>query len=745
MSQSIYMSMVAMVALIAVVWVRMYVVRIGEMRARRIRTQSVATSTQATAAFQNVATADNFRNLFEVPVLWVLFALSVIPSAAAAEQPLEELPYTPSLDASAMDKSANPCDDLYQYACGGWIKNNPIPADQNRWDTYAKLSADNQRYLWGILEDAAKSIANRTPTQQRIGDYFASCMDTQAVEKAGLAPLKEDLNRVEGLRDKKALAMLLGNLHLRVASSGLFFGSGVQQDAKDATKQIAFIGAGGLGLPDRDYYLKTDEKSVETRQRYVEHITMMFKLLGEPTQTAKANAATVMRIETALAKASLTKVDRRDPYKTYHRETIASLPKIAPAFNWPAYFKAVNMNPEPWLNVDEPAFLKELNARLTQESLANLKTFLRWALLEASAPYLSAPFVNEHFAFNRKYMRGVEEDRPRWKKCVAWVDRDLGDALGREFVARQFPAATKEKTVTMTRQIEESMKERIGQLDWMTPETRAQAIAKLSRVRNKVGYPDLWRDYSALTIERSDFFDNVSNAIRFESLRQAAKIGKPVDLGEWGMSAPTVNAYYNPAMNDVNFPAGVLMPPLYDSKLDDAPNYGNTGGTIGHELTHAFDDQGRQYDGDGNLRDWWTKEDAEKFEKRAQCIRDQYSQYTIVDDVKINGALTSGEDIADLGGELLAWMAWQEQTKAMRLAERDGLTPSQRFFVGFAQWACTNERPENMRVNAIVDPHSPPRYRINGVVVNMPEFAAAFSCKATDKLVKKPEDVCKVW
>ncbi|HVY80353.1 MAG TPA: M13 family metallopeptidase [Steroidobacteraceae bacterium] len=663
----------------------------------------------------------------------------------AQDRPLQELPYSPSLDVSAMDRSVDPCDDLYLYACGGWLRNNPIPPDQNRWDVYSKLSYNNQRYLWGILEDAAKSIENRTPTQQKIGDYFAACMDTDAVEKAGIAPLKDDLRRIEALRDRKALAPLLGDLHLRIASSGLFFGSGVEQDARDASKQIAFIDAGGLGLPDRDYYLKTDPKSVETRERYLEHITMMFKLLGEPTPTAQADAATVMRIETALAKASLSKVERRDPYKIYHRETLASLPKIAPGFDWPAYFKAVSMSPRPWLNVTEPAFFKELSARLTHESLPNLKTYLRWALLAASAPYLSSPFVNESFAFNRKYMRGVEQDRPRWRKCVAWVDRDLGDALGREYVARTFPAVTKEKAVTMTRQIEEAMKARIEQLDWMTPQTMAQALAKLAKVRNKVGYPDLWRDYSTLTIERSNFFGNVTRAIRFESLRQAAKIGKPVDRGEWRMSAPTVNAYYDPAMNDVNFPAGVLMPPLYDAKLDDAPNYGDTGGTIGHELTHAFDDEGRQFDGDGNLRDWWTKEDAEKFEQRAQCIRDQYSQYTIVDDVKINGALTSGEDIADLGGELLAWMAWQEQTKTMRLAERDGLTPAQRFFVGFAQWACTNERPENMRVNAVVDPHSPPQYRINGVVANMPEFAQAFNCPAGKKLVKRPEDLCKVW
>jgi endothelin-converting enzyme/putative endopeptidase len=471
----------------------------------------------------------------------------------------------------------------------------------------------------------------------------------------------------------------------------------------------------------------------------------MFELLGDPHTVATANAGTVMRIETALAKASLTKVQRRDPYKTYHRSTLASLSKLVRGFDWPAYFKAQELNPNPWLNVTEPAFFKELNARLREESLRDLKTYLRWALLNDTANYLASPLVAQKFAFDRHYLRGVEEDRPRWKKCVAWVDDQLGEALGREFVARTFPADARTRTVTMTRQIEAAMQQRIEQLDWMTPATKAQALAKLEKVRNKVGYPDLWRDYSSLTIERSDFFENVTRAQLFEARRQAAKVGKPVDRGEWQMSAPTVNAYYDAQMNDINFPAGVLMPPLFDPKMDDAPNYGDTGGTIGHELTHAFDDEGRQFDGAGNLRDWWTKQDAESFEKRAQCIRDQYSKQTVVDDIKINGRLTSGEDIADLGGELIAWMAWQEQTKAMRLAERDGLTPAQRFFVGFAQWACTNDRPENMRVNAIVDPHSPPPVRVNGVVVNMPEFAAAFSCKAGAKLVKKPEDLCKVW
>jgi putative endopeptidase len=665
--------------------------------------------------------------------------------ANAADEPYDALPYIPSLDVSAMDRTADPCEDLYTYACGGWMKNNPIPPDQNRWSVYAKLSVDNQRYLWGILEDAAKPASGRTPTQQKIGDYFAACMNEEAIERAGLGPIEPDLEKIAALADRQALANLLGELHLRASGAGMFFGSGVQQDARDASKVIAAVGAGGLGLPDRDYYTKTDAKSVETRARYVEHIANMFELLGDPVEVASANAATVMRIETALAKASLTQVDLRDPYKTYNRNTLTSLSEMASGFDWPTYFKTVGLNPGPWLNVIEPAFFKELNARLTQESVQDLRTYLRWSLLDDTASYLHAAPVAEKFAFDRKYLRGVEADRPRWKKCVSWVDEQLGEALGREFVARTFTPEAKGKTVTMTRQIEEAMKQRIQQLDWMTPETKAQALAKLAKVRNKVGYPDLWRDYSSLTIERQDFFENVSRALRFESRRQAAKIGKPVDRGEWQMSAPTVNAYYDAQLNDINFPAGILSPPLFDAKLDDAPNYGNTGGTIGHELTHAFDDEGRKFDGDGNLRDWWTKKDAESFEKRAQCIRDEYSQYTIVDDIKINGALTSGEDIADLGGELIAWMAWQEQTKAMRLAERDGLTPAQRFFVGFAQWACTNDRPENMRVNAVVDPHSPPPVRINGVVVNMPEFATAFSCKANAKLVKKPQDLCKVW
>jgi putative endopeptidase len=667
------------------------------------------------------------------------------PASTPADRPYTSLPYTPSLDVRSMNRSIDPCDDLYTYACGGWQKNNPIPSDQTSWSVYGKAYFDNQRYLWGILESAATPSANRTASQQKIGDYFAACMNTDAIERAGLAPLRPDLTRLEALQDKKALGAFVGEMHLRSTGSDMLFGVGVEQDARDASKVIPAVYAGGLGLPDRDYYVKTDAKSVETRNRYVAHVAKMFQLLGDSGDAAKNNAATVMRIETALAKASLTKVDKRDPYKVYHRETLASLGKAAPNFDWRGYFTAVGLSADPWLNLAEPAFLEELDAQLGAESLGDLKTYLRWSLVAMSAPYLSSPFVAESFAFNRAYLRGAEADQPRWRKCVGWVDDQLSEALGQEFVSRVFPQEMKQKTVLMTHQVEAAMKQRITELDWMSAATRQQALAKLAKVRNKVGYPDKWRDYSALTIAPNDFFGNVSRAVSFETRRQAAKIGKPVDRTEWTMSAPTVNAYYNSSLNDINFPAGVLMPPLYDARMDDAPNYGNTGSTIGHELTHAFDDEGRQYDGDGNLRDWWTKTDAENFEKRAQCVRDQYSQYTVVDDIKINGALTSGEDIADLGGTILAWMAWRDQTKAMRLRAVDGLTPDQRFFVGLAQWACTNERPENMRVNAITDPHSPPKYRINGLVTNIPEFAAAFNCKPGKKLVKKPAELCKVW
>ncbi len=659
--------------------------------------------------------------------------------------PLESLPYSPALDTASMDRSVNACDDLYHFACGGWQKRNPIPADQASWSVYGKLYVDNQRYLWGILRDASRAGQKRDPSQAKIGDYFAACMDTDAIERAGITPIRSDLEAIDALPHKRAIANLIGRLHARTQTGGILFGSGVEQDAKDATREIAAVYAGGIGMPDRDYYTRTDAKSAEARQKYVEHVARELALAGERPESAAQHARTIMKIETALASASLTRVEERDPYQVYHRESLSDLRKHAPDFDWDAYFRSVGTRTDPWLNDSQPRFIAAMNQVLVTTSLADLKTYLRWSVISAAAPYLSSGFVRESFAFRSAYLRGVQQDRERWKKCVAWVDRDLGEALGREFVRRAFPESNKVKTLRMTQQIERAMRARIEGLDWMSAQTKREALKKLSQVRNKIGYPDVWRDYSALTVARNDFFGNFTRAAEFETRRQQAKIGRPVDRDEWGMTPPTVNAQYNPALNDVNFPAGVLLPPLFDPKLDAAPSYGDTGGTIGHELTHAFDDEGRQYDGLGNLRDWWTQADAAQFEQRAQCIRDQYAGYTVVDDVHINGKLTSGEDIADLGGLLLAWMAWKEETRNLQLESIDGLRPDQRFFVGFAQWACSNERPEDLRLSARIDPHSPAKYRINGVVSNMPEFARAFSCKAGNALYKDPAHTCKVW
>lgn len=664
-------------------------------------------------------------------------------TAVVDDKPVASLPYTPSLDVNAMDKSANPCVDFYQYTCGGWMKNNPIPSDQPRWSVYGKLAQDNQRFLWGILDDVSKKTTGRNATQQKIGDHFAACMDESAVEKLGASPLKTYLDQINGMRSKKDLPAALASLHLRTNGNGLLFGFGSNQDFENSSQVIAFATAGGLGLPDRDYYTKTDAKSVELRDKYVAHIQRMLQLLGDKPDVAKTEAARIMEIETALAKASLTRVEQRDPYKLFHKVDLKGLQELTPSFDWATYLKGSGLPPQNTFNVTQPAFYKEVEHQLQADDLNDIKTYLRWHTVHTMAPYLSTAFVNENFDFFSKTLRGVPQLRPRWKRCVALVDQQLGEALGQEFVSRTFSAGTKQKTLTMTKQIEQSMEEDINQLDWMTTETKKNALEKLHSIVNKIGYPEKWRDYSSVDIKRGDFLGNVVRGTLFESNRQLNKIGKPLDRGEWNITPPTVNAYYDPQMNDINFPAGVLQPPLYDPKLDDAPNYGNTGGTIGHELTHGFDDEGRQFDARGNLKDWWTKQDAENFTKRADCVVDQYAKYVIVDDIKINSKLTEGEDVADLGGLILAWMAWKEQTKGQQLQPAEGFSPDQRFFIGYAQWACENNRPEDLRVSAVTNPHSPGKYRVNGLVVNMPEFEKAFSCKPGQPMVK--ENRCRVW
>ncbi len=658
-----------------------------------------------------------------------------------AAQPLTQLPYTPSLEPAFMDRSVDPCTDLYTYACGGWMRQNPIPADQAHWDVYGKLADENNQFLWGILQEAANPSAQRSPEQQKIGDFFAACMDEVAVQKRAAMPLHEDLQRIAALSSRAEIIEVIASSHRR--GEPMLFEFDAEQDPDDSRQVIAWVGASGLGMPDRDYYVKNDTHSVTTRARYLDHVTTMLTLAGQPKAEAARDAKRILRFETRLAHSSLTRVEHRDPHRTHHKMALRGLQRLSPALSWEAFFRAVGAPSHAVLNVTEPAFVRALDAALRSETLATWRAYLRWHVIDARAAYLSEDFVQADFSFHAHYLHGVPELAPRWKRCTRWVDYNLGEALGKVFVDKAFDAETRQKTVDMLQRIETAMRGRIEKLDWMSPATKRGALAKLATLRNKIGYPDKWRDYSAVEIRPDDFFGNLERAEGFEARRQLAKIGKPVDREEWDCTAPTVNAYYSGSMNDMNFPAGVLMPPLFDARLDDAPNYGNTGSTIGHELTHAFDDEGRQFDAKGNLEDWWTSHDAAEFKRRAACIKDQYAQYVVIDELKVNSSLTLGEDIADLGGTILAWQAWKAATAGQTLEARDDLTPEQRFFVGCAQWACENQRDADKRASAVTNPHSPARYRVNGVVANMPDYAAAFSCKTGQPLVRPRP--CRVW
>jgi putative endopeptidase len=679
-----------------------------------------------------------------------IFFLSLVAASLAAAQanaPAKDepaLPYIPSLDVTAMDKSVDPCMDLYHYSCGGWQKKNPIPPDQTSWSVYGKLYQDNLIFLRTILEQSGPSTPQRDAVTQKIGDFYASCMDDTTAEKRGVAAIQPQLDAIAALKSAHDMAPLVARLPLPFGRTILFV-AGSTQDPDNSEQEIADLDQGGLGLPDRDYYTKDDAKSKETRERYVQHVQKIFELLGDSPQAARQSAEIILRMETALAKASWTRVERRDPYKLKNKMKLADLVQLAPNFDWETYYRALQYPKFEILNVDTPQFYKQLNTELTDGPLENWKNYLRFHVADQYSPFLSANFVQENFEFYRKYLRGAKEMQPRWKRCVQFTDYNLGEALGQAYVRRVFSAELKASTLDMVNRIEAAMGQRIRQLDWMSPESKRQALAKLAAIRNKIGYPDKWRDYSSLKIMPDDLAGNIHRGAEFEQHRDINKIGKPVDHGEWDISPATVDAYYNPQMNDINFPAGVLQPPLYDPKMDDAPNYGDTGGTIGHELTHGFDDQGSQFDSKGNLKNWWTKDDREKFDARTKCVADQYSQYVMVDDIHINGELTLGENVADLGGEILAFMAWKDATKDQTLHPIDDLTPEQRFFIGFAQWDCANMRDEDLRVRAVTDPHSTAQYRINGVVVNMPEFSRAFSCKAGQPMVKASDKVCKVW
>jgi endothelin-converting enzyme/putative endopeptidase len=674
---------------------------------------------------------------FRIPGL-VALAFALFLTSASAQQSSSPK-HQPALDVTSMDRSVDPCTDFFAYSCGSWIKNNPIPPDRSSWDTYSKMQDDNTTRLREILEAASSPNPGRNAVTQKIGDYYASCVDQAAIDAKGIAPLKPSLDRIAAMKSKSDLASVTGGM----IHNGAMFRFNSAQDLHDTSQEIAEADQGGLGLPDRDYYLKTDAKSDELRKAYVAHVKKMFELLGDSPAASASEAQAVMNIETELAKGSLTRVERRDPKNLDHKMTVAEFEKITPSFPWPVYFVKIGLGPVSSLNVGEPNFFKTLNDTIVKESLADWKAYLRWHLVHSDADFLASPFRNESFNFFGKTLQGEQEQRAPWKRCTEDVDDYLGEALGQAYVEKYFSADAKQQALKMVKEIQAAMEQDITELPWMSTITKQQALIKLHVMANKIGYPDKWRDYSKLEIVRGDELGNIERARAFEFNRTLGKIGKPVDRGEWGMTPPTVNAYYDPQMNDINFPAGVLQPPAFDPDSDAAPNYGDTGGTIGHELTHGFDDEGRQFDATGNLRDWWLPEDGKEFVKRAACISDQYSSYTIIDDIKINGKLTLGEDVADLGGLLLAYNAWKQDTKGQKLDPIDGLTPEQRFFVGYGQSWCGQTRDETKRLRATVDPHSPEKYRTNGVVSNMPEFQEAFHCKAGSPMVN--QNVCRVW
>ncbi len=670
----------------------------------------------------------------------ILAALSAAVPAFAQHKASE-----PVLDVSAMDKTADPCVDFYAYSCGSWRKKNPIPPDQSSWSTYGKLEDENRAQLRTILEEAANANSQRDAVAQKIGDFYASCMDESAIEKLGAKPLLPALEAIAALQSKRDLANYIATAQFppSLEAGGALFAFRSTQDFKDSTQVIAEVDQGGLGLPDRDYYSKDDPKSQELRKSYVAHIAKMFELLGDKSTDAAAEAATVMRIETALASGQMTRVERRDPPQLYHKMSLEELQKLAPSFFWDTYFKKTGAGPLSSLNVVAPGYFHVMNEELEKESLADWKTYLRWHATHAAASDLSSAFVRENFNFYGKLLRGRQELPPRWKRCTNDVDNDLGEALGQAYVAKYFSPEAKQAALKIVKEVEAAMESEIHALPWMGSATKEQALTKLHAIANKVGYPDAWRDYSSLQVIRGDEIGNSERAAWFEFHRWLAKIGKPVDRKEWDMTPPTVNADYDPQRNDINFPAGILQPPLFSALSDAAPNYGDTGATMGHELTHGFDDEGSQFDANGNLRNWWTEADRKEFDKRAQCVVDQYSGYTVIDDIKINGKLTNGEDLADLGGTLLAYLAWKEDTKNQKLEPLDGMTPEQRFFVAYGQSWCSNERDEDKRLRATVDPHSPEKYRANGVVSNMKEFQDAFHCKPGQPMVR--ENACRVW
>lgn len=675
----------------------------------------------------------------------VLRALALTLGVAAAASAQNAVPMqTKPLEPANLDRSVSACTDFYQFANGGWIKAHPVPPAYSVWGSFTELQENNQSNLLTILRNAsANGDPKATADLRKLATYYTTCMDSAAAERAGYQPVTPELQRVAAIQNRAQLEAEIARLHSRGVPA--LFGFGAQQDAKKSTEVIAGIRQGGLSLPDRDYYLNADKRYVDIRANYTDHVARMFQLVGESQTQATADAQRVLALETSLARPAKTRVELRDPNANYHRMTAAELAQAAPGFNWPRYFAGEGRADISSINVQNPVFLKAADSLLTAVSLDDWKAYLRWKIIDAAAPSLSSAFVNEDFRFGST-LSGAKEQLPRDKRCGRATDAGLRDALGQAYVSQYFTPTAKARALEMVRNLESVFHDRLQTLGWMSDTTKAQATGKLTAFTNKIGYPDKWRDYSTLTIKPGPFLDNQIAVREYERRRELARIGQPVDRAEWGMTPPTVNAYYNPSMNEIVFPAGILQPPFFDPNADDAVNYGGMGAVIGHEMTHGFDDQGAQFDAQGNLRNWWSASDLEKFKRGTGLVASQFDSYTVLDSVHVNGRLTLGENLADLGGLSVSYAALE---KALAQKGRppliDGFTPEQRFFLAWAQIWRQNITPEAARVRINTDPHAPGMWRVNGPLSNMPQFAAAFGCKPGDPMVRPDSVRPEIW